>query len=96
MESRSITRRRFGKLAGTGGLALAATLAGPLAPASASTYFCCDLAYVPPNMTYTQCINSSGNPYVWSCTYQGRYCRCCEALYASGGNYGSAARCQAS
>jgi hypothetical protein len=87
-------RRRILAGAGASGLAMAAAVFGHSSPASAANWACCTLVFVPPNVSYSNCV--SGPHYVWQCTFGTvgpvyRY-NCCEKKNGSGTIIGSATR----
>lgn len=68
-----ITKMRPGRRAllggaGASGLAMAAAVFGRSTPAAAANYGCCQLAFNPPNISYTTCANANYN-YIWNCLY---------------------------
>jgi hypothetical protein len=95
----TITKLRTGRrrvLAGVGasGLAVAASVFGRGTPAHAANWACCTLEFVPPNVSYSSCINA--RHYVWQCTFGTvgpvyRY-NCCEKMNSSGRTIGSATK----
>ena len=88
-------RRRVLAGAGASGLAMAAAVFGRSSPANAANWECCTLEFVPPNVSYSNCINSPH--YVWQCTFGTVWpvyrCNCCEKKNGSGTIIGSASRC---
>ncbi|MEV4756496.1 hypothetical protein AB0J86_15475 [Micromonospora sp. NPDC049559] len=91
------TVRRRGVLRGigAGGLAAAVAVFAKGSPAQAANWECCNLVYVPPNVSLSNCLAS--NHYVWTCTFGtvGPYyrCQCCEKKNSSGTTIGSASGC---
>lgn len=72
------SRRGFLAKIGTSGLTAAAVLFGRSKDASAANWYCCDLIYSPPNISYDTCVLY--HQYIWYCAYgQCGSCNCCEA-----------------
>ena len=72
-------RRRFLARLGAVGLGVSAATFARLAPASASSCGCCDLAHCPQNTSYSYC--SQHAAYIWRCVYPPPNrveCLCCE------------------
>ena len=75
---RKLSRRGLLGGIGAGGLATAATVFGFASPASATVkYACCNLC-CKPNTGHTLAQCESGTYYVWTCSYKGHTCHCCE------------------
>ncbi|NBE80751.1 MULTISPECIES: hypothetical protein [Micromonospora] len=87
------SRRGFLAKLGAVGLVTSGAVFARSTPAMAANYQCCNLVFVPPNVTFSNC--SAATNYTWSCTTSGGFlwCQCCEKK-SGGTTVGSAASCQ--
>lgn len=86
------SRRGFLARIGAAGLVASGAVFVRSTPAMAGNYYCCNLVYAPPNITYNNCI-AAPEKYVWACSNGEFDCSCCEKKHSSGSTTGSGAYC---
>ncbi|MEU4645720.1 hypothetical protein [Micromonospora sp. NPDC023814] len=86
------SRRGFLAKIGAAGLVASGAVFARSTPAMAGNYYCCNLLYYPPNISYSTC-SSAPEKYIWYCTTATMDCACCEKKSSTGSTTGSAAYC---